>query len=303
MTILILGGSEDEHATFMLGELRKRERDVELLDSRWFPQTLGIAFDPGREAWSLRLPTGRRIDGRQVKSVYWRCYNGVGAADLPDAEQGYIAANDARGLFESLLIRLPTRWVNGWNAFKLHQTKPVQLAMVSHLGVRVPATVLTNDAESVRAFAAKQSSCIFKPVQGGAHTRTVTPAHLTDENLKNLAYAPVTLQEEIPGTNIRAFVAGKRVLACEVDAPTLDFRDTADPRIVAHELPPAWEDACRRIACALELRWTGIDLRLTQQGEYVFLEANPSPMFLGFESRCGLPLTEALAELLTAEPV
>jgi hypothetical protein len=30
----------------------------------------------------------------------------------------------------------------------------------------------------------------------------------------------------------------------------------------------------------------------------VFLEANPSPMFLGFERRSGLPLTEALGELL-----
>ena len=32
-----------------------------------------------------------------------------------------------------------------------------------------------------------------------------------------------------------------------------------------------------------------------------FLEANPSPMFLGFESRCGLPITEALVELLLRE--
>jgi D-alanine-D-alanine ligase-like ATP-grasp enzyme len=46
--------------------------------------------------------------------------------------------------------------------------------------------------------------------------------------------------------------------------------------------------------------WTGIDLRLTPEGRYVFLEANPSPMFLGFEQRSGLPLTEILAELLLA---
>jgi hypothetical protein len=31
----------------------------------------------------------------------------------------------------------------------------------------------------------------------------------------------------------------------------------------------------------------------------VFLEANPSPMFLGFEKATGLPLTEALVKLLT----
>ena len=44
--------------------------------------------------------------------------------------------------------------------------------------------------------------------------------------------------------------------------------------------------------------WTGIDLRLTPEGRYVFLEANPSPMFLGFERQTGLPITDNLAALL-----
>jgi D-alanine-D-alanine ligase-like ATP-grasp enzyme len=136
-------------------------------------------------------------------------------------------------------------------------------------------------------------------VQGGAHTRRVTPQHLGDANLASLAAAPVTLQEEVPGTNIRVFVAGERVLACEVEAATLDFRDTDDPRIVIHTLPPAIETMARTIARTLHLVWTGIDFRLTPQGRYVFLEANPSPMFLGFEARCGLPLTESLTTLLT----
>ena len=56
------------------------------------------------------------------------------------------------------------------------------------------------------------------------------------------------------------------------------------------------------MARALDLLWTGIDLRRTPEGRYVFLEANPSPMFLGFESRSGLPLTAALADLLTEAP-
>ena len=40
---------------------------------------------------------------------------------------------------------------------------------------------------------------------------------------------------------------------------------------------------------------------LTADGQYVFLEANPSPMFLGFEAQTGLPLTAALADLLLAD--
>src|SRR5262245_24222255 len=111
MTVLILGGTDDAHAVHMLQQLRGRSQDVELFDSRWFPSELTITLDPSREAGTIRLPEGRRIDLAQVRSIYWRCYNGVGGAALPDAEQAQIAGNDARALFESLLIRLPVRWV------------------------------------------------------------------------------------------------------------------------------------------------------------------------------------------------
>jgi len=246
----------------------------------------------------IRLPTGRRIDWDQVRSVYWRCYNSVSTAPLPDPDQSFIAANDTRSLFESLLIRLPARWVNGWHAYQLHQTKPVQLSMVSRLGVPVPATILTNDPETVKAFAARCPRCIFKPVQGGAHTRRLTAEHLDESHLSNLVFAPVTLQEEIVGTNIRVFVAGQRVLACEVNTEAIDFRDDQDPEITPHSLPDEVAGQCLAAAAALELHWTGIDLRRTADGRYFFLEANPSPMFMGFESRSGLKLTDALCELL-----
>lgn len=300
-TILILGGEDDEHALWMREYLLERGVKVELFDSRWFPGQLRLAFDPGSDRWRIGLPSGSILDAEGIRSVYWRCYNGVGASALPDVQQGFIASNDARSLFESLLIRLPVRWVNGWRGFQLHQTKPVQLAMVASLGVAVPATLLANDPEGIREFASRHPRCIFKPIQGGAHTKSVEARHLSDANLANLAHAPVTLQEEVAGTNIRVFVAGQRVLACEVRSPTLDFRDTLDPQILVHRLPADLEKSCRQIAETLDLLWTGMDFRLTPEGKYVFLEANPSPMFLGFERRCGLPLTESLADLLTAK--
>ena len=298
MTVLVLGGTDDAHAVHMVDYLKSKQVDAEMLDSRWFPTVMQIAWDPTRPDGTIRLPTGRLVLFSQVRSVYWRCYNSVQPPPLPDPEQSYIAANDCRGLFESLLIHLPARWVNGWRAYQLHQTKPVQLALVAALGIPVPATLLANDPEAVRSFAAKHPGSIFKPVQGGAHTRRLTVDHLDEAHLANLAFAPVTLQEEVPGTNVRVFVAGQKVMACTVQTDAVDFRDDPAAPIAAHELPDAVADQCLQAARALDLLWTGIDLRRTLEGRYVFLEANPSPMFIGFEARTGLPLTEALAGLL-----
>ncbi len=301
MTILILGADDDDHADHVYQYFMTHGRDVEFLDSRLFPSVTGISYDPATGRGAIRLPDGRRLATDEIEAVYWRCYHGIETPELPDPEQAYIARNDARSLFESLLIHLPTRWVNGWRAFQLHQTKPVQLAMVAALGVPVPATLLGNDADSIRQFVVQHPRSIFKPVQGGAHARPVTPDHLTDENLRNLAIAPVTIQEEVPGTNIRVFVAGRRILACEIMTDRLDYRDDLDAAIQPVELPPEVRSQCVEIAQRLTLRWTGIDFRRTPQGQYVFLEANPSPMFLGFEQRTGLPLTESLVAVLIGE--
>lgn len=301
VTILILGSLDDEHACYVLEVLRERNFDAELVDSEWFPSDLRISYDPAQQTGILHLPTGRRLSWSEIRSVYWRCYNSVQTPDIDDFEQAYVASNDSRGLFESFLIQLPARWVNGWNAFQMHQTKPVQLAKVAELGVPIPATLLSNDATSIREFVELHPNCIFKPVQGGAHTRRVTEEHLTDENLTRLEYCPVTIQEEIPGTNIRVFIAGEQVHACEVRTESIDFRDDADAHIEVHDLPNEVAQWCQKSARALELLWTGIDLRMTPEGEYHFLEANPSPMFMGFEEYSGLPLTDALLELLTED--
>jgi hypothetical protein len=299
MAILILGGEDDQHAVHVLESLRRRGADAELLDSRWFPGQLAIRYDPISGVGRLRLPGGRLLDFAAIRSVYWRSFNAVIGPNLPDPEQAYLAGNDARSLFESLLIRLPARWVNGWQGYRLHQTKPAQLARVAQLGIPVPATLCANDADAVLDFARRHPRCIFKPVQGGAHARPLTAAHLTTANLQSLTLAPVTLQEEIPGTSVRVFVAGDRVAACEIRTASLDYRDDASAQLVACEVPDDVAAWCRAAARALDLVWTGIDVRRTPDGRHVFLEANPSPMFLGFQAATGLPLTEMLIELLS----
>lgn len=296
--ILILAGAEEPHAEHVAEALAERGVEAVRIDSQWFPERLTLAMDPAARSGEIGLPEGRRVAWDQIEAVYWRSYGGVAESPLPDPEQAFLATNDARGLFESWLLELPCRWVNGLRAFRLHQTKPAQLAIVSRLGVPIPRTLLTNDPAAVREFAAAGGGLLFKPVQGGAHTEPLTTEHLTEANLANLRYAPVTIQEEIQGTNIRVFVAGERTLACEVATEAVDFRDDAYADLRPVELPADIADQALRVAGALDLLWTGIDYRRRPGGEYVFLEANPSPMFIGFEEATGLPLTEALCDLL-----
>lgn len=301
-TVLILGSPQDEHASHVARQLAARHVRVAWLDGSEFPASLQIAFEPGTTGYLVDGSSGAKIGFDEIESVYWRCYNGNPYSELPNLEQSELAINDSRSLFESLLIDLPCRWVNGWQGFQLHQTKPAALARVKRLDlgphVRVPETLLTNDPDAVRQFVERVGPCIFKPVQGGAHTLQVTDQHLTDEHLKVLQHAPVTIQQAIEGTDVRVFVAGDRVMPCELRSDALDFRDDSDPEIVATQLPAGMDATCLAICDALHLVWTGMDFRRTADGTYYYFESNASPMFIGFEERCGLPITEALVDLL-----
>lgn len=296
MNFLVLGSERDEHAAHVLTKLQTRGHYCEFLDSTRFPQEIRVRFDPVSQAGSVNLPGCKPVEFADIDAIYWRTYVEPPMVALPDPEQVYIAQNDARAMFESLLKFLPVRWVNGWEAFALHQTKPAALARVAALGLPVPATLIGNDPDRIRQFVDQHEEVIFKPVQGGAHTEVL--ATLTAAHLATLTIAPVTLQERIIGTDIRVFLAGDRAAACAIHTEAVDFRDDPYPEFEPVELPAEMLDLCRQAATALHLSWTGIDLRRTADDEYFFLEANPSPMFLGFEHYTGLPLTEMLVELL-----
>ncbi|MCP4379803.1 MAG: RimK-like protein [bacterium] len=300
--VLILGDRDDEHAAHVQARLADTGHNATILDTAEYPSALALSYSPQTNSARIEFPDGQTLDWSDIYSIYWRQFNGVGSSILPDSGQASIAENDSRSLVESMLLSLDGKWVNSYRAWRLHQVKPAQLARVCSLHldpvVNIPRTLLTNSPGEFRDFATAAGPCIFKPVQGGAHTRILSDEYLSDDHLDNLQHAPVTVQQYVEGTDIRVFIAGQKVMACSMVTDALDFREDPNVKINPHTLSPDLTDACIRIAGALDLVWTGIDLRLTEKGEYFFFEANPSPMFLGFQSRCDLPLSESLIDLL-----
>jgi hypothetical protein len=280
MQILVLGEDRDLHAKHIYDVLLARGVKVDYFNSRTFPTQARIAWHPDTQAGSLCLADGTRLQISEIHSVYWRSFNGIYVPELPDEHQQSIAYNDAVGLIRTFLQARSIRWVNGWQAYEFHKEKPRQLAVVSNLGVTIPKTLISNNPDLITEFASTLEQAIFKPVYGGAHAKLITPEFLAPERLKlALKLAPIALQEFIAGTNIRTYVIGDRVYSAEIRTGAVDFRDDADVELIPLNVPPEIERMSTAIARSLMLEWTAIDWRRNNQGEYYFLEANPSPMF------------------------
>jgi hypothetical protein len=68
-------------------------------------------------------------------------------------------------------------------------------------------------------------------------------------------------------------------------------------------VPEAVAGPLRRLLDDLGLAYGAADFRIRESdGAWHFLEVNPSGQWLGFEARTGLPITQAVAELLAGPP-
>src|SRR5207249_969990 len=104
---------------------------------------------------------------------------------------------------------------------------------------------------------------------------------------------------------LRITVVGQLVFAAEIhsqesnhtryDWRQYDFYET--PYFV-HKLPSAVASRCVQLVERLGLCYGAIDMILTPDERYVFLEINPNGQYLWVEEATGLPISEAICNLL-----
>ena len=300
--LVIVGTLADPHAKAIYDGLRERGADPVVLDGQRFPEDMTLSMGEASDAMVLDgRPLGRPA-AAYVRSLYQSPAGfGVDADEaMKDDWRRTMAAFRER---TTVLAALLLRWEEGGAAVynptgaANNITKPYQISLLHAAGLPVPATLWSNDPEAVRRFCAEHEA-IYKPVAGGASTRRVRPEDLGDERLSRLRAAPVCFQELLPGDDVRVYVIDDEVIcALRIETDSIDFRGS-EGRIEPIELPPEVREQCRRATATLGLRFTGMDIKGDREGRYRILELNPSPMFLGFESRAGVDIKGPLCDAL-----
>jgi hypothetical protein len=197
------------------------------------------------------------------------------------------------------------QWVNrplsnGMHLYKSHQLQQIH----QFAGVAVPQTLMTQHPHEILAFAeALPEPLICKPCYSFDYANMLWKKDLTDDYLAQLTQKPRLYQGFVPGIDIVAFVVGPHILAVSIEAEGgEDYRKAASRKIQIMVLPDEIQMVCHRIHQLLGLTFSAIDFRRTPEGKYVFLEANPSPLFLNFQKMTGLPIGETLIDVLMAFP-
>lgn len=308
--IAVVSIANDVHYQCVSEELRRMGREVSLIEIPKLGNEARFTMATGGERYQKwNVPGNDPIDLEKVDCVWYRrIFPPVlqpapsSKADMDWALREWREATTAA--FEANGARL----VSAPRAQELAGMKPYHLRVAHRLGLRVPDTLMTNDAEAARAFIRKHAGRVVHKVVRTPRDRFVGTKkwHPDDEaELKWLHLTPTFFQEQIVAPyELRVTVVGRRIFAAEfaVGTGVVDARSLLDAPYKEHRLPRETEALLLKLMDELGLQYGTIDLKLCDNGEYVFLEINPQGQFLYVEIKTGMPITLAMAELLAHDP-
>lgn len=208
-----------------------------------------------------------------------------------------------------------TRWMSDPGAIWKAEFKPYQLQVASEIGLDIPKTLVSNRPESIRDFYQRYGPIIAKPVRSGyvvkngvecAVFTTKLEAEMMND-LSDAALSPTIYQEFLPKMyDIRVTIVGRKFFAVSIDSQsdpsaTIDWRKTENP-LLPHspiKLPELLQRSLSELMSRLSLAYGAIDLVLTPDGRYVFLEINPNGQWLWIDEMLSLGISRSIAEWLS----
>lgn len=320
--ILIVAASDDDHVAAVAPVLERKGASVVSLDLADLPTRaqLSVTYEPGMPLEAVLRFQNAQIDLRSITAVWSRW-------PQPPAPDTRIASKEIRDYVKQetadtwtgVAALLDCPWVPAprWQELRAGH-KPFQLQLASELGFEIPPTLVTNCPADFLAFRRRHGGALISktlhnkllPVDRtdgyDAYVITELVANRELGNADAVAFCPVVFQPYVEKqVELRVTVVGNLVFPVEMHSQVTnhtryDWRrgDHHHLQYAIHDLPPVVAQRSIELVRRLGLRFGAIDLILTPDGRYIFLEVNPNGAWLWMERTTGLPIGEAIADLL-----
>jgi len=275
-----------------------------------FPERLGLTIVPAAHGATLAFHDTERVELDAGCTSIWvrRPYFAKTPAAFEEDDRAAIEG-ECREMRSSFL-ELLCPWAFWVNPLRSRSSKPAQLAAAWQSGLKVPATLISNDPTEILAFVrAAPGAVVYKTFGALVPTSLVTEDMLSDPELR---WTPGIYQHYVEKEyELRVTVVGRRLFVVRINSQQtargkVDWREAqrkprgqpSDLILAPGKVPASIQRSCLRLMRSLGLVYGAIDLVVTPENEHVFLEVNSSGQFLWIESGTGLPVLDAMAEML-----
>jgi RimK-like ATP-grasp domain len=318
-TILILTGKDDPHAGWLENKLCQRQVNFIRFSPKDFPKNAQISLSystPGKIEYILKSGD-TKIDLCKIKSIWnRRPQTPIPHAEFSDDATRIFLTEECEGFVQDTWSALDCLWLPAPPiTLQKAKLKGLQLKVASDIGFEIPPTLITNSPEDAIDFYNQHKGQIISKIAGpnqlrklrddfARYTELVTPQDLIYTHA--LQYCPIIFQAHVPKLiELRITVVGKTVLAAEIHSQNskhaqLDWRrhDFSNTHYWTHKLPQDVAEKCIELTEALGLCYGAIDMILTPEKKYIFVEINPNGQYLWIEKATGLPISDSICDLL-----
>jgi hypothetical protein len=286
LTICVVGDPSDLSATYLSWFARRHGRDVVTLPEDRLGIDWSFHFDDDEPRRGWFQTTGERVPFADVTGVFVRFSPEPGLPDaiqVDEAERHFLLT-ERRVALHLLLDTFPATVVNRPSGGRSNGSKPYQMRVLAEAGFDVPAWTVTGNWAAFEAFERRCGDDLVYKASSGLRSRVRA---LDDDVIERLrrGTTPTVFQQRVDGTDVRTHVIADRTISVQIGSAGTDYRfDSTEAMTTAPiDTPPGIHGRCVRFARAEGLLLAGFDFRVTPQGRWCCLEANPAPTFIVYE--------------------
>lgn len=203
----------------------------------------------------------------------------------------------------------------------LADNKIYELHLAKKYGLNIPKTIIGNSVKQVKEFCKDKKEIIIKPLdravqtdQSGNKKTMSTVLMKTSDFISHINLVqnlPVIVQESIKKLfELRITIIDKKVFACEIhsqdtdnEQTKIDYRGDKNIPHKIHDLPKEIEQKLFAIMEEMKIDFGCVDMIVTPDNEYVFLEINMNGQWLWIERFTGMPIAKAIADKLLSTDI
>lgn len=314
-TVLMITNEQDLHADAVVLELQKRDVPVFRFHPEDFPHACSISIEiHDGHIEGVIANEHHRVTFDDICAAWYRRPHSFFPSTInPLSTQlsDYVKSQSAATM-RTLYACLQTLWVGHPHKLQRADVKALQLAEASKAGLTTPHTLISNQPEKVAAFVDRlgDTECAVKTlycrgVSGeDGYRMPLTTVLPKGHSLDAVALAPSVFEPYVAkAAELRCVVIGRKIFAAKINSQAnektrQDWR-AGDCQYEVFSLPARVEAAIHRLMDSFEINFASLDMIVTPDGDFVFLELNPNGQWLWLELDLGLPLVASLADLLT----
>jgi hypothetical protein len=319
--LLLVTGKDDLTADYLIRRLDERNQPFFRFNTEDFLCGFDVSLRLENDSFDFTITDQARASDlhlHDIRAAYFRKPRvPTMCADQAGAEQLF-NRREVLETLRSIWRLIPDRcWLNTPEALWVASNKVKQLRIASDLGFKIPSTLVSSSADEVAIFGKRHG--------GDVIAKAVKHGFLESDSLSLIFTSPLeatTLDAMSDGDSIIPAIVQPR-LEKEFDLRITVVGDSIFPAAILSQghketsvdwrtwdmcgvdlehrranLPAALGAQCLELNRRLNLRFSCIDMVVTKDGEYYFLEVNPNGQWAWIEGMLNFPIRDSIIDLL-----